>query len=195
MNEERFSKVISAIDQAHQSDPNFEKWEGKDYPVEYLNAIRMTQSLDDLYPNASEALKIACRCHHIYRWKIPRSEYPMNKVGYHQWRNTLKKYHAVETEKIMASHDYDSEIIEETKKIIEKRQLKLNPDSQAMEDVICIVFLKYGLHTFGPKYDESKVIDILTKTWHKMSDYAQSEALKLELPAYSADIVKKALAL
>ena len=40
------------------------------------------------------ALRLAVRCQHIQRWKIPRSDYPGTPQGYQQWRGRLMKFHA-----------------------------------------------------------------------------------------------------
>ena len=33
--------------------------------------------LERFAPDASEVLRLAARCQHIQRWKIPRADYPM----------------------------------------------------------------------------------------------------------------------
>jgi hypothetical protein len=54
----------------------------------------MSAMLARFVPDASEALKLAARCQHIERWKIPRSQYPQTRAGYQQWRASLRDFHA-----------------------------------------------------------------------------------------------------
>ena len=51
-------------------------------------------ALDNIAPDASEALRLAVRCQHIQRWTIPRHTYAMDRHGYLRWRTTLAKFHA-----------------------------------------------------------------------------------------------------
>ena len=46
---------------------------------------------------------------------------------------------------------------------------------------------------FAAKYPEEKVIDIVQKTWAKMSAKGQQVALALDLPEEALNIIKKAL--
>ena len=61
------------------------------------------------------------------------------------------------------------------------------------EDTACLVFLEFEFAPFAPKHPDDKVIDILKKTWAKMSARGQQEALKLHLPARLKNLVEKAL--
>lgn len=191
---EQFIKAIAAFDKANRADPNQEIWQGKPYPKELLYGQRMTECLNDFEPDASEALQLAARCQHICRWEIPRSDYPMDKAGYHAWRNFLKKYHAEKAGNIMESVGYESDIIKAVQKLLQKKQLKRNPDTQTLEDVICLVFLKYYLASFSTHYSEEKLIDILQKTWRKMSEKGHQAALQLPLSEEMTNLVGKALA-
>ena len=153
----------------------------------------MTDWLHRLYPDAAEALQLAARAQHIRRWKIPRSRYPMTRQGYHQWRTTLYSFHADEAEKILREVDYDNIIIERVRSLLRKEKLKADPQTQALEDVACLVFLENYFADFALKHDEKKVIDILRRTWKKMSDHGQAAALQLPLPAEARRLVEMAL--
>ena len=191
---ERLKKAIEAFDQANAADPNQEMWQGKSYPKELLYGQRMTACLNSFEPNASEVLQLAARCQHICRWEIPRNTYSMDKTGYHAWRNYLKKYHAEKAGAIMGNLGYEAETIQEVQKLLQKKQLKRNPDTQTLEDVICLVFLEYYLEGFATHYSEEKLIDILQKTWRKMSEKGHQAALKLPLSQEMSILVGKALA-
>ena len=190
---ERLKKAIEAFDQANAADPNQQMWQGKSYPKELLYGQRMTACLNSFEPNASEVLQLAARCQHICRWEIPRNTYPMDKTGYHAWRNYLKKYHAEKAGAIMENLGYEAETIQEVQKLLQKKQLKRNPDTQTLEDVICLVFLEYYLQGFATHYSEEKLIDILQKTWRKMSKKGHDAALKLTLSKESLELIGKAL--
>ena len=69
---ERFNAAIARFDAANADDPTTEVFQGAVYPKELLYAQRMTAWLDNIAPEASEALRLAVRCQHIQRWTIPR---------------------------------------------------------------------------------------------------------------------------
>ena len=153
----------------------------------------MSQKLLQYKPDASRALQIACRAQHICRWKIARNEYPMDRVGYLKWRETLKKMHAEITADILKEVGYDGEFIERVSFLINKKLIKKNEESQTIEDVICLVFLDYYFEEFAEKHTDEKVIDILQKTWVKMSEEGHTEALKLKFSDKSLALIKQAI--
>jgi len=190
---EKFDKAIQLFDEANSLDPNKELFEGKEYPKELLYAIRMTDQLNKFAPNASEALQLTVRCQHICRWEIARSSYEMNRAGYLTWRKDLKYFHAEKAAEILNSVGYDEEIIEQVGFLLLKKQLKKNADTQTLEDVVCLVFLEFYFLKFSKKYSEEKLIDIVQKTWKKMSDKGHEAALKLDLPQDALALITKAL--
>lgn len=191
---DKFNKAIQLIDKANQADPNQEVFEGKSYPKEIIYSLRMTTCLLEFRPDASETLQIAARAQHICRWEIPRNSYPMDRQGYHVWRNELKKFHAQKTTSILQQVGYDEETIQSVSNLLQKKQLKRNQETQALEDVICLVFLQYYMEDFAKHNTEEKMISILQKTWRKMSEQGQQKALLLPLPESVLPIVQKALA-
>lgn len=191
--EDKLSKAFALFDKANAADPNFEIYQGKTYPKELLYAFRMTERLNKFEPSASESLKLTARCQHICRWEIPRASYPMDRPGYLKWRQDLKKFHAEKAGQILQEVGYSLEITEMVAFLLEKKQLKKNPETQTLEDVICLVFLEFYFEPFSKKYDEEKLIDIIQKTWRKMSDRGQKVALELPLPAPALTLIQKAL--
>lgn len=182
MERETLAAIFNDFDVFNKQDPSQEELEGKSVPKEFAYAVRMSSRLDEYDPNASPAVKLAARCQHIGRWKIPRSSYPMDKVGYIKWRNELKKFHAETAGSIMEKHRVDRDLIDRVKFLVQKKDLKNDPETQTLEDVVCLVFLEHYLEEFAGKHPEDKLIDILAKTWRKMSPRAQKAALKI---AYS----------
>ncbi|PWH82024.1 DUF4202 domain-containing protein [Algibacter marinivivus] len=189
----RFETAIALIDKANSEDINTYQVAGMDYPKELLYSQRMTRKLLQFEPNASKALQIAARAQHICRWKIARDAYPMDRVGYLKWRETLKKMHGDLTADILKQVGYDDQFTDRVKAIILKKLIKKNEESQTLEDTICLVFLDYYFDEFAAKHDDEKIIDILKKTWVKMSDKGHKAALKLPFSEKSLALVKQAI--
>jgi hypothetical protein len=193
MKPSRFETAIALIDKKNAEDVNTYYVADLEYPKELLYSQRMTRKLLQFEPNASKALQIAARAQHICRWKIQRNEYPMDKVGYFKWRETLKKMHAAIAGEILEQVGFDDQFVDRVQKIILKKLIKKNEESQALEDTICLVFLDYYFEEFAAKHTDEKVIDILKKTWVKMSDKGHSAALTLTFSDKSLALVKQAI--
>jgi hypothetical protein len=149
-------------------------------------------------PHASEALELAARCQHIERWKIPRSEYPQTRAGYQDWRVRLRDFHADRASAILRDVGYDDEMIARVRALIRKERMKSDPEAQALEDVVALVFLESYLEDFVAShadYDEAKFVDILQKTARKMSAGGRAAALTdIEVPEALLPVIRKALA-
>ncbi len=117
----------------------------------------------------------------------------MTRAGYHQWRTTLYTFHADAADKILREVGYDDAAIARVRSLLRKERLKADPQTQALEDVACLVFLESYFADFALKHDEQKVIDILRRTWKKMSDRGRAAAMELPLPAEARRLVEKAL--
>lgn len=190
----KFDRAIAAFDAYHQKDPAVVVENGKSYPSELLYARRMTERLEKFAPDAGEAVKLAARCQHIGRWEIPREKYPMDRKGYLQWRNDEKARHAQIAEAILLENGYDAATIEKVKTLLLKKELRTNPDTQLLEDVVCQVFVEHYLEDFAAKHEDEKVVDILHKTLRKMSDSGK-EALKgLDVPGRIRSLLDQAAA-
>ncbi|MBI5435807.1 MAG: DUF4202 domain-containing protein [Nitrosomonadales bacterium] len=198
MTQECYQAASAAFDQANAEDPNKEMADGKEYPKELLYAQRMSEMQQRYAPEASEAVKLAVRAQHIQRWKIPRSDYPVDRQGYLQWRTGLYQFHAETAGNIMQEAGCDNAMIERVKSIVSKKGLKVNPETQLMEDVADLVFIEHYLVGFAlqhPEYDEAKWIQIIRKTWQKMSPRAHEFALacKIKLPEALVPLILKAV--
>jgi len=198
MNSSLYQAAIAAFDRANSEDPNKEMWEGTEYPKELLYAQRMTEMQERYAPDAPEEVKLAVRAQHIQRWKSPRSDYPMDKKGYMLWRTTLYKFHADTAGALMKQAGYDDAMIARVKTIVGKKELKTNPGTQMMEDIVDLTFLEHYMETFAAQhadYDEARWIVIIRKTWDKMSDRAHEFALagKIKLPQALVPLILKAV--
>ncbi len=190
---QRFLKAIQLFDDINSEDPNKEEFEGSMYAKEVLYAQRMTDRLNAFAPDASETLQLAARCQHICRWEIPRSTFPTGRKGYNQWRATLRKFHAEKAASILKEAGYEEAMIEGVQFLVLKKQLKRNKETQILEDVICLVFLEFYFANFAAGHTEEKIIDILRKTWRKMSEEGHKAALELPLAEEALGLIKKAL--
>ena len=185
---------LASIDAANDEDPHQVSLDGGPVARERLYGERMSGWLSRLEPEASEVLRIAARGQHVRRWKIPRSDFPMDRSGYLKWRTTLYRFHADQLEPMMKAEGYTDAEIQCMRRLIEKRSIKTNPEAQTLEDVICLVFLEFYFDQFRKQHERAKVVDIVRKTWGKMSERGQASALALSLDPDALSVIKEALA-
>ena len=194
---ERFDRAIERFDAANAEDPSREEVDGRERPKALLYAERLTAMLARIAPDASEPLRLAARCQHLQRWKIPRAEYPMTQAGYFQWRTRLRDFHAALAGAILTDAGYDDATIARVNSLTRKEALKTDADAQALEDAVALVFLESYLADFVAEhrdYDEAKLAGILTKTAKKMSAQGREAALaSIALSAALAPIVRSAM--
>lgn len=190
---EQLHRTLAAFDAANSQDPTHELVNGHQVAKELIYGQRMSEHLNRFCPDASIPLQLAARCQHICRWQIPRSDYPMDRTGYKRWRTDLARFHGETAAVILADNGYDQAIIERVKDLLLKRGLKRDDEVQTLEDVICLVFIEYYLEDFAAKHDEEKLIDIIRKTWNKMSSKGHAAALQLPLSDAMLQLVGKAL--
>lgn len=189
----RFDKAVALIDEANAADPNKVETGTGLRPAELVYGERMSETLGRLCPEASELLQLAVRAQHLMRWTLPRSDFPMDRKGYHAWRNTAKRRHAEDVSKILGNAGYSPDEIETVQNLVLKVGLKRDDEAQTLEDVACLVFLEHYFSAFAAKHDHDKLIGIVRKTWAKMSDEGHTAALKLPLDDRSAKLVEEAL--
>ena len=91
MSIDKLNEAYASIDKANSKDPHKEEVNNILVAKELIYGQRMTNTIENFEPDASEALKIAARSQHICRWEIPRNDYPTGRVGYLKWREELKK--------------------------------------------------------------------------------------------------------
>lgn len=194
MNPTNFEIAIALIDKKNAEDINSIHLHDAMFSKELLYSKRMSQKLLQFKGDASEELQIAARAQHICRWKIARNEFPMDRVGYLKWRETLKRMHTEITSEILKEVGYPDDFIKRVSFLINKKMIKKDEESQVIEDVICLVFLDYYFEAFSEKHEEEKIITILQKTWKKMSSEGHKFALNLNFSEKSLTLIKKAIA-
>jgi hypothetical protein len=188
-----YAKARTTIDAAHGADP---KLASNGQPAELVYAERMEIWVTRLIPHASPLLRLAARCQHLERWTSPRTSYPINKAGYHAWRRELYTRQAERARGILLAAGIPVADAADAAIWISKTGLRAHAGTQALEDAACLVFLENEIADFAAAhsdYPEAKFVDILRKTWLKMSPEAQALALGLDLPPSIKALVSAAL--
>jgi hypothetical protein len=188
-----FARAVRQFDDANGRDPNLEMAGGAPQPRELLYARRLTDWVLRLAPEASEALRLAARCQHICRWLIPRETYPMTRPGYLRWRNDLKEFHAKKAGEILRQAGYDEAMTRRVQALNLKKNFPTDPESQILEDALCLVFLEFQFAALAAKTADEKIINAVQKTWKKMTPAARERALTLPLGARERELIGRAL--
>jgi hypothetical protein len=191
---ERRSRAIAAFRAENARDPNRIQDGGELRPKELVDAERLAAWVHELEPHASEPLTLASHCQHLRRWELPRSEYEPGRIGYLKWRKALSRFHADRAGEILSGLGYGAETLAAVRQINLKQGMQDNPDVQTMEDALCLAFLEHELGEFAGKHPDDKLIDIIARTWGKMSERARRLALELPLDGRVAELVGQALA-
>ena len=192
--EGHLAAALAALDRANAADPQLEETGEGPQPKALLYGRRMSACLDRLYPGASPELRLAARAQHLERWQIPRDSYPAGRVGYLTWRRDLKHYYAERAGAILSDLGFEAPLIARVGGLLRKERLKQDPESQALEDVACLVFLEHEFAAFAEGHGDEKIVDILRKTWRKMSERGREAALALALEGRALRLVERALA-
>ncbi|UZD90647.1 DUF4202 domain-containing protein [Cognatishimia activa] len=172
-------QVLTAIDSANAKDPRLDDGQ----PEALLYGQRMSAECSRLFPDAPEILQIAARGQHVERWVLLRADYPEGRAGYLKWRRDLGAHHAKTVSGFMAEAGYGDADREAVEKMLRKEGIKRDENVQALEDIICFVFLKWYFAPFAAKHPDDKVHRIVEKTARKMSSEARERVLKeFELP-------------
>lgn len=164
---------IERFDAANAEDPNREP---DGVPKELAYARRMSGWLDKLEPDAPDEVRLAVRAQHLRRWEIPRDSYPKGRKAYLRWRKDLGRFHAEKAAEIMRECGLEPETVDRVQGIIRKERFKVDPWAQLLEDVACLVFLEHYFEPFADQQERDSMINILRRTWVKMSDSGRDAA-------------------
>lgn len=189
----RLQQAFELFDQYNKLAPEQVVWKGESYPSEYFYAVELYNWVKKIQPDANEYLLLASRSQHIGRWEIPRSDYPEGRTGYLKWRSDLGKFHAVKAGEILKTVGYSPEEVERVQQIIQKQRLKLDADVQVIENALCLVFLEFQYDDLIRKLSEEKMVNVLRKTWKKMSKEGHDAALQLQYSPEGSALISKAL--
>lgn len=173
MGADRLQAALAAIDAANAEDPHRIRVRGELVPKEQAHAELASRWVERLRPEAGEALRLAARAHHVRRWAIPRDAYPTGRAGYLRWRRALQDLHAETVSQILRAHGYDDATVKRVDDLVHKRGLgRGDPDVQAFEDALCLVFLETQLREIAERLEAGKLDDVVRKTLRKMSPRA-----------------------
>jgi hypothetical protein len=178
---DRFDRAIVAIDAANADDPNTIVVRGEERPKELAHAELVSAWVVALQPDASEALRLAARAHHLRRWTVPRSSYPTGRAGYLRWRRELHEQHAREVGEILTAVGYDDATIARVQDVVRKRGLGKDPEVQTLEDALCLVFLETQFHDLAARLEPDTLDGVVDKTLKKMSPAAIARVADLDL--------------
>jgi hypothetical protein len=189
---ELYKVATDEIDKVHSEDAKQETDGEIVYPAELLYSKRMLSILDMVSPGSSYAMKLAVQCQHFQRWGVPRSDYPYDRRGYHQWRRAAMEYQLQLTQALFSRIDMDEEDIQWIVTALREQENKRNPDGRIIMDTECLVFLKWYMTPFSAKHENEKVLDILKKTMLKMSSNGVSLISNLDLPISTKQMLEQA---
>jgi hypothetical protein len=189
----RFRAALDRFDQENSADPNKVELSGEQVARELAYARWLTGWVLRLSPDASEELRLAARCQHLCRWKVPRESYPMTRAGYLKWREGLKQFHAEQAGRILGELGYSPQVITRVQDLNLKRNLGREVEVQVLEDALCLVFLEHQFGDLAHKTAEDKTINALRKSWNKMSPQAREFALSLSYDPLEKTLLEKAL--
>lgn len=187
-----YDQARVAIDAAHSADP---KHTDDGQPAELVYADRMEGWVGKLVDDATPLLLLAARCQHLERWSVPRDTFPMDKPGYHAWRRSLYVKQAARAHELLVAAGVSTAEADEVSTWVSKSGLKTNPGTQALEDAAVLVFLEKEIEAFAAQhaeYPREKFVDIIRKTWRKLTPKAQDLACQLDLSPTIAALISDA---
>ena len=188
-----YAKARDLIDAAHAADP---KRAPDGRAAELVYAERMESWVVRAAESATPLLRLAARCQHLERWSVPRDSYPLDKPGYHAWRRSLYVKQADRAKALLLQAGVSATEATDVATWVSKTSLKTNPGTQALEDAACLVFLENEIQAFAAQhaeYPREKFVDIIRKTWKKISQRGQALAKTISLPPGIAALVQEAI--
>jgi tRNAThr (cytosine32-N3)-methyltransferase len=189
---EAYDHARTLIDSAHAADPT-RAADGR--PAELVYADRMEAWVIRVAAAPTPLLRLAARCQHLERWSVPRASFPLDRPGYLRWRKSLYTKQAERARALLLEAGVAATEAAEVATWVSKTGLATNPGTQALEDAACLVFLENEIGAFAAQhadYPREKFVEILQKTWRKMSPRAHELARGLALPDGIAALVRDA---
>jgi hypothetical protein len=185
-------EAFAAIDAANADDPNTIVVRGQRRAKEQAHAELAVEWVRRLVPEPSDELLLAARAHHVRRWDVPRSSEPEGRAGYLRWKRRLQQHHAGVVATVLDGIA-PPEVVERVQAIVRKERLRSDPDVQALEDALCLVFVETQFGELADQLGEDHMVEVVAKTLRKMSPAGRAAALELPLDADAVRIVGKAL--
>ena len=186
---ESISTAVDRIDRANSADPNL--IDGQ--PLARVQGRLAHGWVLEFDPEATAALQLAARAHHLRRWIVPRASYPTGRNGYLSWRRDQKKRHGEELRTLIAE-DISRDVVSRTVEIVQKIGLGADPEVQTFEDAVALTFIETQfLETADNIGDDTKMVDVVTKTLRKMSPAGVTAAGSITLDERAVEIIGRAV--
>jgi hypothetical protein len=183
------ARALDGIDRYNDDDPN--RFDGR--PLAQVQGERAHRWVLRLDPDASPAIQLAARAHHIGRWELPRSEFDEGRNGYLRWRREQKARHAEILGELLESGDVTREHVDRARAIVQKKGLGSDPEVQLFEDAVCLTFIETQFVTTADKLaDDDKMVEVVAKTLRKMSATGIDAAGTIPVDTRTADIISRA---
>jgi len=184
--ENTLQRALDAIDAIHHQDPA-----GK----ELAYADEIERWMQRILGSLDTTTRFAARCQHLERWAVPRDRFERGRVGYNRWRLAIHDHQGEVAERVLLEAGVDAEIAADVRELVAKKRPR-HPVGQALEDAACLYFLDRQAETFMAEkgYDDAKMIDIIRKTWRKMSPRGRDLALALPTSERLGALVEAAVA-
>jgi hypothetical protein len=185
--------AFAAVDAANADDPHTIVVRGAVRPKELAHAELAVEWIRRLVPEPSEALLLAARAHHVRRWELPRSSEPDGRPGYLRWKRRLQQHHADVAGRVLAEAGVDPATVERVQSLVKKERLKSDPEVQALEDALCLVFVETQFGELTEQLGDDHMVEVVAKTLRKMTPAGREAALGLPLDDDAVRIVGLAL--
>lgn len=182
-------QIFAAIDHANGDDPN----SLPAGPRAFVQGRLATKWLAALAPDASPALQIATRAHHLRRWEIARGDYAKGRAGYLQWRRDNKSHQADAAATILDGAGWPADTTMRVGQLLRRTQLRTDSETQVLEDVACLVFLETQFAAMVERTEHDQMVTIVAKTLRKMSAAGIEAAGTLSLTAAGQQIIAEAV--
>jgi hypothetical protein len=182
-------RAVEMIDLANNDDPH--EWRGE--PLALVQGRLAHDWVVRLDPDASDALRLAARAHHLRRWVVPRDSYPDGRPGYLRWRRDQKQRHADELRSLLEECGVDEPTVSRATTIVAKVGLGGDPEVQVFEDAVCLTFVETQLDSTADRLAEERMDAVIAKTLSKMSDAGRAAAMTIVLDERGAALVARAL--
>jgi hypothetical protein len=185
--------AFAAIDAANADDPHTVVVRGAERPKELAHAELAVEWIHRLVPEPSDALLLAARAHHVRRWEIPRASQPEGRAGYLRWKRLLQQHHAEVAASVLGEVGVDPATVERVQALVKKERLKSDPEVQALEDALCLVFVETQFGELTEQLGDDHMVEVVAKTLRKMTPGGREAALGLPLDGDAVRIVGLAL--
>ena len=183
-----------AIDESNALDPTVIVVRGEASPLALAHGRLAVEWVSRLLASPPDTVLLAARAHHLRRWEVPRSSYPVGRVSYLRWRKDQKARHARDIEVILRSVGYESDVIERVQALVRRDNLGSDAHEQVVEDAACLVFIETQLADMAERLDHERLLDVIRKTARKMSEQGRALIEQLTIASMERGLIDEAFA-